>query len=99
MVRVALLIVLFFVLSRALWRLFDGVVEGITGRPPQTRIPQRGVQMVRDPVCGTFVVPERAITIGEGRARVFFCSEACRDAFRRGRGTAAGSRGSVGRTA
>ena len=26
-------------------------------------VPQRGVQMVRDPICGTFVVPERAVAL------------------------------------
>ena len=28
---------------------------------PRPRSPQRGVQMVRDPVCGTFVLPDRAL--------------------------------------
>ena len=40
------------------------------------------VHMVRDPVCGTFVVPERAVSVADGRARVYFCSEKCRDAYR-----------------
>jgi YHS domain-containing protein len=40
--------------------------------------------MARDPVCGTFVVRERALWLGDGKARVFFCSDACRDAYRRG---------------
>ena len=35
--------------------------------------------MVRDPVCGTFVLPDHALTIVDGRSRVFFCSGACRD--------------------
>jgi len=38
--------------------------------------------MVRDPVCGTFVLPERAISVTVGRQQVFFCSLACRDAYR-----------------
>jgi YHS domain-containing protein len=38
--------------------------------------------MVRDPVCGTFVLPERAVTLMDGRSRLFFCSEACRDKYR-----------------
>ena len=38
--------------------------------------------MVRDPVCGTFVVPDGALTIADGRARVYFCSEKCRDQYR-----------------
>jgi YHS domain-containing protein len=38
--------------------------------------------MVRDPVCGTFVVPDRAVRLTDGREPVFFCSTACRDKFR-----------------
>jgi YHS domain-containing protein len=38
--------------------------------------------MVRDPVCGTFVLPDQAFTIVDGRSRVFFCSGACRDKYR-----------------
>jgi YHS domain-containing protein len=38
--------------------------------------------MVRDPVCGTFVLPDHALTIVDGRSRVFFCSGACRDKYR-----------------
>jgi YHS domain-containing protein len=38
--------------------------------------------MVRDPVCGTFVVPERAVSLSVGREIVYFCSVACRDAYR-----------------
>ena len=40
------------------------------------------MQMARDPVCGTFVVPERSVSLFEGPVRVFFCSERCRDAYR-----------------
>jgi YHS domain-containing protein len=38
--------------------------------------------MVRDPVCGTFVLPDRALAISDARQRVYFCSEACRDTYR-----------------
>jgi len=65
-----------------LWRLVDSFIEGVTGQPRQPRAPARGVSMARDPVCGTFVLPERAVTLVNGRTRVFFCSEACRDKYR-----------------
>ena len=45
-------------------------------------MPQRGVQMVRDPVCGTFVVPGRSVMLVEGAQRVHFCSDICRDQYR-----------------
>jgi YHS domain-containing protein len=38
--------------------------------------------MVRDPVCGTFVLPASAVTLADGRARIYFCSETCRDKYR-----------------
>jgi len=82
MVRLVLLLVLIMFVARAFWRLVDGVVEGVTGRPPTSRTPIQGVHMVRDPVCGTFVVPARALVINDGRRQVFFCSVACRDKYR-----------------
>ena len=82
--RLALFVILAFLIGRALWRLLDGIIEGATGgsRGRQGQVPQRGVPMVRDPVCGTFVVPERAVTIVDGRTTVSFCSETCRDKYR-----------------
>ena len=82
MPRFFLLLILVIILGRAFWRLVDGVVEGATGRRTEARTPQRSVHMVRDPVCGTFVVPDRAVALHDGRAHVFFCSDACRDKYR-----------------
>lgn len=81
MLRVALLVILCVVLGRTFWRIIDGLVEGVTGRP-RSGVPQPGVQMVRDPVCGTFVLPERAVALTDGRTRLFFCSDTCRDKYR-----------------
>ena len=64
--RFALFLLLAIFVARAFWRLVDGIVEGARGRPRGTSAPQRGVSMVRDPVCGTFIVPERAVTIADG---------------------------------
>jgi YHS domain-containing protein len=81
MLRLVLLLILIFFLARAFWRVIDGVVEGLSGRP-RSGTPQRSALMERDPVCGTFVLPERAVTLGDGSRRVFFCSPACRDKYR-----------------
>jgi YHS domain-containing protein len=81
LLRLALFVLLAVFVARAFWRFVDGIVEGSRGS--SSLPPQRGVAMVRDPVCGTFVVPGRAITIADGRATVSFCSEACRDKYRR----------------
>ena len=80
--RFALFLLLAIFVARAFWRLLDGIVEGARGGAKGTSAPQRGVSMVRDPVCGTFIVPERAVTIVDGRTTVSFCSEACRDKYR-----------------
>ena len=82
MVRVALLYVLILFIARAFWLLVDGIIKGASGHPSSTGVPQRGVQMVRDPVCGTFVVPDRAVMITDGRRQLFFCSTGCRDKYR-----------------
>ena len=82
--RFVLFLVLAILVARAFWRLVDSFIEGVTGqpRPGRPRVPERGVPMVRDPVCGTFVVPERSVTLVDGRTRLFFCSEICRDKYR-----------------
>jgi YHS domain-containing protein len=36
------------------------------------------VPLVRDPVCGTFVVAAGAPSVGTGRQIRYFCSENCR---------------------
>jgi YHS domain-containing protein len=71
------LLLVFFVL-RAISRLFRGIAEGM--RPPRVE-PPPAVPLARDPVCGTFVVPSRAIVAGTGAAMRFFCSENCRRAY------------------
>jgi YHS domain-containing protein len=88
MARLILLLILSVVVARVFWRVVDGVVEGLTGRPGSagrpgsTGVPGRGVQMVRDPVCGTFVVPDRSVTLTVGRERLYFCSDSCCDKYR-----------------
>jgi len=82
MVRFVLVVVLSIFVARAFWRLVDGILAGAAGGRPRSDVPQRGVQMVRDPVCGTFLIPDHAVTIADGRTRLFFCSNACRDKYR-----------------
>ena len=81
MLRYLLLLVLVAIVARAFWRVIDGVVEGMRGPAPAARTPAAGVQMERDPVCGTFVVRERAVTLDSGDRRVYFCSAGCRDKY------------------
>ena len=82
LIRLLIILVLFPFVARAISMLFGGILEGLRGAPPSRKTPARSVQMVRDPVCGTFVVPERAVTLVNGRTTINFCSEACRDKYR-----------------
>ncbi len=81
MLRFVLLLLLIVFVARALRRLVRGIMSGLSGEP-QAGVPSRGTPMVRDPVCGTFVVPERAMMITDGRTHIFFCSAKCRDQYR-----------------
>jgi len=81
MTRVLLFILLILFLGRAVMRLLSGIVDGATGGAGRAGAIDRGVQMVRDPVCGTFVVPSRALSLVEGDRIAYFCSERCRSAY------------------
>jgi uncharacterized protein len=84
LLRFVLLLLLATLVVRAFWRLVAGVIDGAS--PQQGRRagpPERGVQMVRDPVCGTFLPPANALSLTErGGAVRHFCSEKCRDAYK-----------------
>lgn len=73
-------LLLVLLLGRAVWRAF-GQAQGGAGRSRPTGAPQHGERMVRDPVCGTFVLPSRALSIGAGSRIHYFCSEQCRAAY------------------
>lgn len=84
LLRFLLLFLLVMLVLRAFWRVVAGVVDGVS-QPPGARRSgplERGVQMVRDPVCGTFLPPGNAITLTDRGAVRYFCSEKCRDAYK-----------------
>jgi YHS domain-containing protein len=85
LVRSFLLFLLFLFLARAVWRLVTGVVQGASGgdqpTPAQRSTSHPAVKMVRDPVCGTYVVPGKALELARGRETLYFCSEKCRDEY------------------
>lgn len=81
MARVILWFVLVALVLRALSRLFRGVLEGAGYHREGAVAPSVG--LVRDPVCGVFVVPAQALTTGAGREARYFCSEKCRQQWRK----------------
>jgi YHS domain-containing protein len=83
-VRFILLFLLAMFVARAFWRLLAGVVEGAVGTgapPPRGRGDASAVKMVKDPVCGTFVVPGKAVQLARAGETHWFCSERCRAEF------------------
>lgn len=80
--RVLIWGLLIFLVLRAIFRFFGGVIEGGSSeRKPKAASPGKGEMMARDPVCGTFVVPSRALSVQDRQGTHYFCSEKCRKAF------------------
>jgi YHS domain-containing protein len=79
--RFILLFILMLVAARFFWRLIEAVLRGAMGPAAQTS--RRGgapvpVKMQPCPVCGTYVVPGKAISVVSSGAPVYFCSDKCR---------------------
>ena len=71
--------ILLLIVVRLVWRFVRGVLEGAG----YYQVPAHpSVGLVRDPVCGVFVVPSQALTAGKGSETKYFCSEKCRTAYR-----------------
>ena len=86
LIRFLLLVILAVLLARAVRGVFASAITASKGEPRRPAGPSRGVKMVRDPVCGTFLVPGNGLTLTEGGTVHYFCSEACRDKHARSRG-------------
>ena len=73
---------LLLVVWRALRSLLSGIVQGASAPPPPPAgPPEKGELMVRDPVCGTFVLPSRSVSTQDRSGTHHFCSERCRQAY------------------
>ena len=74
-------------IARAIWRFVAGVLDGMASprEPAASGRSGSAVPLAQDPVCGTYVVPSRAVTSGRGESVRYFCSERCRDQYARGR--------------
>jgi len=88
MFRFIVISLILTVVLRVVVSTYSAFLEGLRGtdhgaeRSRRRSPAAQPVRMARDPVCGTFVVPEHAVSIADGRGRVYFCSEKCRDAYR-----------------
>ena len=68
-------------LVRAVWGFVSGLFAGASGPAPVR--PRKSTALVRDPVCGTYVQPSRALTSRSGTSVHYFCSEDCRQEYGR----------------
>ena len=80
-------LVIAFLIWRGLSRLLGGIQEGLQGPRDRRQSGARppSVPLVRDPVCGTYVVPSRALTAGSGSETRFFCSAKCLESYTQSR--------------
>jgi YHS domain-containing protein len=81
--RFILLFILILAAARFFWRLVESVMRAAAGpvNTAQGR-PPAAVKMQPCPVCGTYVVPGKAISIVSHGAPVYFCSDKCRAEYR-----------------
>jgi YHS domain-containing protein len=80
-------LLLVLIVVRLVWRFLAGVFDGLSPEASRSTA-KKAVALVRDPVCGTFVVRARALTIEANGQIQYFCSERCRDEYaRRGYGS------------
>jgi len=78
MTKLIIYLVLLIIIGRMVWRFMYAIFEG-AGMLKEPRDRERAaVKLVRDPVCGVFVVPSQALTSGSGTSTRYFCSEKCR---------------------
>ena len=68
MARFILLVVLFLVIARTFWRFIDAVMRGASASPQGGRRAgtPAAVKMSQCPICGTYVVPGKSISLVSG---------------------------------
>jgi hypothetical protein len=82
--RLLLLFGLFWVIAQVFWRFIEGVVRGASMPPPgsaRSKSANSPVKMQPCPVCGTYVVPGKAISAQSSTGQVHFCSDKCRSEY------------------
>ena len=84
-------LLLLFLVVRALMLIVGGLIRGLIGAAQVPGDPRQGTgqggvarshgTLVQDPVCGTYVLQERALAMKTTGGTAFFCSERCRSAY------------------
>ena len=86
-------LLLLFMLVRALMLIVGGLIRGLIGAAQVPDEPRQGTgagsvarshgTLVQDPVCGTYILQERALPMKTAGGTAFFCSERCREQWER----------------
>ncbi|HUO32535.1 MAG TPA: hypothetical protein VMU80_25205 [Bryobacteraceae bacterium] len=81
--RVLPLLFVFWLVRNLLSSFFSGFNTQVSARPPRP-VPHvsPGGELKKDPVCGTYVSEDTAVTKRINGQTVHFCSAACRDKYR-----------------
>jgi hypothetical protein len=82
MLRVAVFLLLLFSILLVL-RAIRALLSFLFGSPARPPAAPREIagEMIRDPVCGTWVDRRLALPAGQGNAVVAVCSQKCREAL------------------
>ncbi len=91
MVRVILYLLLAVLLITLLRSVLGPIVRIaarwlLAGGAPGPRSTQMGGELRQDPVCGVYISTATSYKLSEGGKILHFCSEACREQYRRGKG-------------
>jgi YHS domain-containing protein len=78
MFRLILLAGIVYLLLKWLRRSAPPKKKEQTFRPQDTAVEE----MMRDPVCGTYVPASQAVTLEQEKETLYFCSAGCRDKFK-----------------
>lgn len=82
LIRIALIVLVLALVVRAVWRLFEGIAAGaMDGGEARRSTPS--ARMVKDPVCGTYVLPGRSLTATRDGETAWFCSPECQKIWKR----------------
>ena len=88
LVRLVLFLLLALMAVRALMRFVAGFMVGVAPTAAQPRPSGEAAKaghMVKDPVCGTYVVEGQALTAVRGGQKAWFCSPRCQAAWLHGK--------------
>lgn len=78
MIRLAIFLILTIVLYKLLRHLLKSPTKS---RQPDEQLDKYTAELVRDPQCGTYILPAQGTPARVGNELHHFCSERCRDQF------------------